>query len=263
MGESGVKVVVVMPTFNEALNLERMALSVRASLPDADLLVVDDNSPDGTGELADALAYGLAPHVHVLHRTGKEGLGKAYLAGFDWALSCGYDVIIEMDADGSHQSQYLPQLVAALTRFEDVGLAIGSRWRPGGKVVNWPKSREALSRSANVYIRLMLGLRVRDSTAGYRAYRALTLSRLNLDTVESTGYCFQIDLTVRTARAGIPIVEVPITFLERENGVSKMSGGVMLEALLRVAQWGAALRLRQLRRLAIGPTAAEATRARR
>jgi dolichol-phosphate mannosyltransferase len=236
------RIVIVMPTYNERQNLESIATRVRTALPAADLLVVDDNSPDGTGDIADKLAEA-DPHVQVLHRTGKAGLGKAYIAGFGWALERGYDVIIEMDADGSHQPEHLPSLVSALDRAD---LSIGSRWVRGGKVVNWPKSREALSRGANIYTRIMLGIGVRDATAGYRAYQAGTLRTISLDRVESTGYCFQIDLTVRVARAGLRIVEVPITFVEREHGASKMTNRIILEAFWRVAQWGVARRLGQL-----------------
>jgi dolichol-phosphate mannosyltransferase len=238
-GASANRIVIVMPTYNERQNLESIAVRVRAALPEADLLVVDDNSPDGTGDLADKLAE-TDPHVHVMHRTDKAGLGKAYIAGFGWALERGYDVIIEMDADGSHQPEHLPSLVAALNGAD---LSIGSRWVPGGKVVNWPKTREALSRAANIYTRIMLGLGVRDATAGFRAYRAATLRTISLDQVESAGYCFQIDLTLRVADAGLRIVEVPITFVEREHGASKMSNSIIMEAFWRVAQWGVARRL--------------------
>jgi dolichol-phosphate mannosyltransferase len=232
-----------MPTFNERQNLEPVAGRLRAALPGADLLVVDDNSPDGTGDIADKLAAA-DPHVHVMHQAEKAGLGQAYMAGFGWALERDYDVIVEMDADGSHQPEHLPALVGALAHAD---LAIGSRWMPGGKVVNWPRSREVLSRGANVYTRLMLGLDVRDATAGFRAYRASTLRAISLDEVQSTGYCFQIDLTLRVAEAGLKIVEVPITFVEREHGASKMSNSIIMEAFWRVAQWGTARRLRQLR----------------
>ena len=235
------RTVIVMPTYNERQNLESIAGRVRTALPEADLLVVDDNSPDGTGDLADKLAE-KDPHVQVLHRTEKAGLGRAYIAGFGWALQRGYDVIVEMDADGSHQPEHLTALTGALDD-EHADLSIGSRWVRGGKVVNWPKSREALSRAANIYTRLMLGLAVRDATAGFRAYRASTLRTISLDQVESTGYCFQIDLTVRVAQAGLKIVEVPITFVEREHGASKMSNSIILEAFWRVAQWGVKRRL--------------------
>jgi dolichol-phosphate mannosyltransferase len=234
-----------MPTYNERQNLESITARVRAALPDADLLVVDDGSPDGTGDIADKIAE-TDQHVQVMHRTEKAGLGKAYIAGFTWALGQGYDVIVEMDADGSHQPEYLPTLVGAL---EHADLAIGSRWTRGGQVVNWPKSREALSRAANVYTELMLGLGVRDATAGFRAYRASTLRTISLDQVESAGYCFQIDLTIRVAQAGLKITEIPITFVEREHGASKMSNTIILEAFWRVAQWGTGRRLRQLKSL--------------
>jgi dolichol-phosphate mannosyltransferase len=237
------RVVVVMPTYDERQNLDAMAGRLRAAVPDADLLVVDDNSPDGTGDLADKLAEA-DPHIQVLHRTGKAGLGAAYIAGFQWALERGYDVICEMDADGSHQPELLPGLLSALAGAD---LVIGSRWVPGGKVVNWPRSREILSRGANIYTRIMLGLKVRDATGGYRAYRAATLRKINLDTVESTGYCFQIDLTLRVIQAGLRVVEAPITFVERERGKSKMSQAVMREAFLRVAQWGIESRLKNFR----------------
>jgi dolichol-phosphate mannosyltransferase len=239
------RIVIVMPTYNERQNLESIAGRVRTALPTADLLVVDDNSPDGTGDIADKLAEADS-HVQVMHRTEKAGLGKAYIAGFGWALERGYDVIVEMDADGSHQPEHLPSLVGALDS-EKADLSIGSRWVRGGRVVNWPKSREALSRAANIYTRVMLGLSVRDATAGFRAYRAATLRTISLSQVESTGYCFQIDLTVRVAEAGLRIVEVPITFVEREHGASKMSNNIVAEAFWRVAQWGVAMRLRQLR----------------
>jgi dolichol-phosphate mannosyltransferase len=238
------RIVIVMPTYNERQNLESIATRVRTALPTADLLVVDDNSPDGTGDIADKLAE-TDPHVQVMHRTEKAGLGRAYIAAFGWALDRGYDVIVEMDADGSHQPEHLPSLVSAL---DHADLSIGSRWVRGGKVVNWPKSREALSRAANIYTRVMLGLGVRDATAGYRAYRAGTLRTISLEQVESTGYCFQIDLTMRVAQAGLRIVEVPITFVEREHGASKMSNSIIVEAFWRVAQWGIARRLGQLRK---------------
>ncbi len=242
-----------MPTYNERQNVESMAARVRAAVPDADLLVVDDNSPDGTGDLADKLAE-TDPHVQVMHRTEKAGLGKAYIAGFTWALDRGYDVIIEMDADGSHQPEHLPSIIGAVKGMganqdgQGADLAIGSRWVPGGKTVNWPKSREALSRCANMYVRVMLGMGVHDATAGFRAYRAQTLRAIHLDTVQSTGYSFQIDLTVRVFHAGLKIVEVPITFVEREHGASKMSRSIIMESFWRVAQWGTASRISRLDR---------------
>ena len=233
------RAVIVMPTYNERQNLEIIAGRIRESVPRADLLVVDDYSPDGTGDLADKLAE-TDQHVQVMHRTEKAGLGRAYVAGFSWALERGYDVIVEMDADGSHRPEDLPRLLAALGTADAV---IGSRYVPGGTVVNWPKSREFLSRGANVYNRLMLGVSVRDATGGFRVYRAATLRKIDLSNIESAGYCFQIDMTLRVLQAGLKLTEVPITFVERERGSSKMSNAVIREAFFRVAQWGITARL--------------------
>ncbi len=235
------RVIIVMPTYNERQNLEIMAGRIREAVPDADLLVVDDNSPDGTGDLADKLAE-TDRHVQVMHRTEKAGLGRAYVAGFSWALERGYDVVVEMDADGSHRPEDLPRLLTALDDGADA--VIGSRYVPGGTVVNWPKSREFLSRGANIYNRLMLGIGVRDATGGFRVYRAATLQKIDLNNVQSAGYCFQIDMTLRVLQSGLKLVEVPITFVERERGSSKMSNAVIREAFFRVAQWGVAARLR-------------------
>lgn len=234
------RVAVIVPTYNERANLEQIAARLRTAVPEADLLVVDDNSPDGTGEAADKLAAGDSS-IHVLHRPAKSGLGSAYLAGFRWALERGYGVLVEIDADGSHQPQQLPGLLAALEAGAD--LVIGSRYVAGGTVLNWPKSREILSRGGNTYARVMLGMKVRDATGGYRAYRASALRRIALEEVESQGYCFQIELALRAIRAGLTVVEVPITFVERTRGASKMSRAVMAEALWRVTQWGIAARL--------------------
>jgi len=233
------RVIIVMPMYNERQNLEIMAGRIRESTPDADLLVVDDNSPDGTGDLADKLAE-VDPHVQVMHRTEKAGLGRAYVAGFNWALESGYDLIVEMDADGSHRPEDLPRLLAAAAHADAV---IGSRYVPGGTVVNWPKSREYLSRGANLYNRLMLGVRVRDATGGFRVYRAHTLRNIGLDGIQSAGYCFQVDMTLRVLQAGFSVTEVPITFVERERGASKMSNTVIFEAFSRVARWGVYARL--------------------
>jgi dolichol-phosphate mannosyltransferase len=233
------RVLIVMPTYNERQNLEIMVSRVRESVPDADLLVVDDNSPDGTGDLADKLAEKDA-HVQVMHRTEKAGLGRAYVAGFTWALERGYDLIVEMDADGSHRPEDLPRLLATSAGADAV---IGSRYVPGGTVVNWPKSREFLSKGANIYNRIMLGVKVKDATGGFRVYRAATLRKIDLNGIESAGYCFQIDMTLRVLQAGMTITEVPITFVERERGASKMSRTVILEAFTRVARWGISARL--------------------
>ncbi|MFB6824252.1 polyprenol monophosphomannose synthase [Streptomyces virginiae] len=225
---------VIIPTYNEAENIGLIVGRVRAAVPEAHILVADDNSPDGTGKLADELAAG-DDHVHVLHRKGKEGLGAAYLAGFVWALEQGYGVIVEMDADGSHQPEELPRLLTALAGAD---LVLGSRWVPGGRVVNWPKSREFISRGGSTYSRLMLNLPMRDVTGGYRAFRRETLEGLGLDEVASAGYCFQVDLARRAVQKGFRVVEVPITFVEREFGDSKMSKDILVEALWRVTQWG-------------------------
>ncbi len=242
--QAGDHVVVIMPTYNERGNIETTAGRVRRAVPDADLLVVDDNSPDGTGEIADKLAAE-DPHINVLHRERKAGLGAAYIAGFRWALAEGYGVVVEMDADGSHLPEELPRLLAALA---DADLVLGSRYVPGGTVLNWAKSRELLSRGGNTYARLMLGITLKDATGGYRAYRASTLRRIALDEVESQGYCFQIDLAIRAIRAGLKVTEVPITFVERVHGTSKMSRAVVAEALWRVTVWGVTGRRRRSRR---------------
>ena len=238
------RVLVVIPTYNEAETLPNAVARVRAAAPGVDILVADDNSPDGTGDRADALSAD-DPQIHVLHREGKQGLGAAYLAGFRWGRARGYDVLVEMDADGSHQPEQLPTLLAALA---DADVVIGSRWVPGGAVRNWPRSRELLSRAGNTYTRAMLGMPVRDATAGYRAYRGTALKAMTLDDVQSQGYCFQVDLTRRAVAAGLRVVEVPITFVEREVGDSKMSRAIVAEALWRVSVWGVTDRAKRLTR---------------
>jgi len=235
-------VLVIVPTYDERENLEPIADRLLTAVPSVHLLVVDDNSPDGTGQIADRLAAA-DTRVHVLHRSQKAGLGAAYIAGFAWAREQGYDVVVEMDADGSHAPEQLPRLLAAL---EDADVVLGSRWVPGGAVVNWPRSREVLSRGGNAYTRLALGLPLRDATGGYRAYRREVLDVLPLDRVASQGYCFQVDLAWQTWRSGATVVEVPITFVERERGESKMSRSIVVEALWRVSWWG--LRSRRSRR---------------
>ncbi|CAL9319864.1 Polyprenol monophosphomannose synthase [Streptomyces sp. enrichment culture] len=225
---------VIIPTYNEAENIKTIVGRVRGAVPEAHVLIADDNSPDGTGKLADELAAA-DDHVHVLHRKGKEGLGAAYLAGFRWGLERDYGVLIEMDADGSHQPEELPRLLTAL---KGADLVLGSRWVPGGRVVNWPKSREFLSRGGSTYSRLMLDVPIRDVTGGFRAFRRETLEGLGLGEVSSQGYCFQVDLARRAVKAGYHVVEVPITFVERELGDSKMSRDIVVEALWRVTSWG-------------------------
>lgn len=228
------KTLVIIPTYNEIESLPRQVEGVRLAASDVDILVVDDASPDGTGEWADAFANA-DEHVHVMHRPAKQGLGVAYRSGFAWALERHYEVIVEMDADGSHRAQDLPLLLAQAGEYD---LVIGSRWVRGGRVENWPLRRKFLSTNANRYVRVALGIKVKDATAGFRAYRAATLRQLDLDAVESQGYCFQVDMTWRTILSGGSVTEVPITFVERDLGASKMSGGIIREALTKVTVWG-------------------------
>ncbi|MDT4937657.1 MAG: dolichol-phosphate mannosyltransferase [Pseudonocardiales bacterium] len=243
LNPSGAGTLVIIPTYNELDNIEPITSRVLDAVPQADILVVDDGSPDGTGKLADELASD-NPRVHVLHRTVKNGLGAAYIAGFDWGLAAGYEVLVEMDADGSHAPEQLPRLLAEL---EHSDLVLGSRWVPGGAVVNWPFRREALSRGGNLYTRLALGIDLHDATGGYRAFRRMVLETIDYRAVASQGYCFQVDLAWRAVRAGFRVTEVPITFAERERGESKMSGSIVREALVRVTQWGAVYRGQQLK----------------
>ena len=250
------RTVVVIPTFNERDTLPTIIERVRASVPAADILVVDDNSPDGTGSVADGLAQA-DPQIHVMHRLGKEGLGAAYLAGFAWALQHDYGVIVEMDADGSHQPEQLPDLLAAL---EDADLVLGSRWIRGGGTKNWSRAREMLSRGGNRYTRVLLGMPVHDATGGFRAFRAQTLRQLDLHEVASQGYCFQVDLAWRAAQRGLRIVEVPITFVERTAGESKMSQRIVAEALWRVTVWGIDDRVTRIRRRTLRKRAAASGR---
>lgn len=242
------RTVMVIPTFNESENLVAIVERLRAAEPDVDILVVDDNSPDGTGELADKLAHS-DEAVLVLHRTEKAGLGAAYLHGFSVALGRGYAVIGEMDADGSHQPEQLHRLRAAIVGVDGTDgadLVIGARYVPGGSVVNWPLSRQALSRGGNLYVRLLLGLRLSDATAGFRLFRRETLERIELERVRSAGYVFQTDMAYRTVQSGLRVQEVPITFIEREFGESKMSGAVATESLRRITRWGLSERRKQV-----------------
>ncbi|MDO9396070.1 MAG: polyprenol monophosphomannose synthase [Herbiconiux sp.] len=229
------RTVVVIPTYNEIESIAAVLDRVLRTAPDANVLVVDDGSPDGTGRLADERAAA-DPRIHVLHRTEKNGLGAAYGAGFAWALERGYDAIVEMDADGSHQPEELPRLTALLDAGCD--LAIGTRWMPGGVVRNWPAHRRVISRVGTFYSRLLLRSRLRDLTSGYRGFRAEALRAVDLTAVGSQGYCFQIELAWRLERDGRRVGEFPITFVEREQGVSKMSAGIVLEALAKVTGWG-------------------------
>lgn len=238
------RALVVVPTYDEAESLERVLTALLAAVPDVDVLVVDDDSPDGTGDIADRIAA-RDPRVSVLHRTARDGLGRAYLAGFAVAGERGYELVVEMDADGSHPADTLPAMLEAAA---EAGLVIGSRWVPGGRVVDWPAARRWLSRTGNAYARVALGIPVRDATAGYRVYRLTALDRMHLGDVHSRGYCFQIDMALRALDAGVRVVEVPITFREREAGRSKMSTGIIVEAMLRVTGWAVTRRLRGARR---------------
>jgi dolichol-phosphate mannosyltransferase len=242
------RVLVVIPTYNEADNVRLIVERVRTAVPDVDILVADDNSPDGTGAIADELAAA-DPAVQVLHRPGKQGLGAAYVAGFGWAAEHHYDVVVEMDADGSHAPEQLPRLLDAL---RDADAVIGSRWVRGGRVVNWPVHRLLLSRTANLYTRMALGMPIKDATGGYRAYRLPVLEKIDFASVTSQGYCFQVDLTWRAQRDGFRVVEVPITFAERERGASKMSSSVIAEAMLRVGVWGVRARTDAVKRAVTG-----------
>lgn len=221
---------VLVPTYNEAGNLNGFVSAVRAALPESDMLIIDDNSPDGTGELADRIASEDAK-VHVMHRAGKEGLGKAYLAGFAWALDRDYSHVFEIDADFSHNPQDLPRLLEATAQAD---IALGSRWIPGGGISGWPISRLMLSRGGNLYARLILGVPYRDLTGGFKCFTRHALQTLDLDRVRSVGYGFQIETTWRALQAGLSVTEVPIHFTDRTIGESKMSGQTFKEALALV-----------------------------
>lgn len=238
-----VRTLVIVPTYNEAQNLESITDRIREARPDVDILVVDDASPDGTGDIAERLATE-DDAVHVLHRAGKAGLGAAYVAGFGWALDKDYDAVVEMDADGSHLPEELHRLLGAL---DSADVVVGSRYVPGGRVENWPWRRRLLSAGGNHYTRAVMGLPIRDATGGFRAFDAGALREVDLATVHSHGYCFQVDLVHRALQAGLRVVEVPITFVERVGGASKMTGGIVAEALWRVTGWGVAGRIEQLR----------------
>ena len=244
------EILVVIPTYNERLALPVTLAGLFEHQPEVDVLIVDDGSPDGTGEWADELAA-VDPRVNVLHRSEKAGLGMAYIAGFAWALERDYAIICEFDADGSHRPLDLGQLLAPALADED-DLVIGSRWTRGGEIVAWPYSRFLLSRGANLYADAAMGLGVRDATAGFRAYRRAVLEALDLTGVQSQGYCFQIDMTGRTVDAGFRVLEVPIVFVERELGESKMSSSIISEAFTKGAGWGLARRGRQLRQMLSG-----------
>ncbi|CAB4924213.1 unannotated protein [freshwater metagenome] len=236
---NGQQMLVIVPTYNEAQSAPRLISSVLEFLPAIHVLVVDDGSPDGTADICQGIADGDSlGRVHVMRRAGKQGLGSAYIAGFGWGAARGYKAIIEMDADGSHRPVDLVSMIAAIDADETIDCVIGSRWLPGGKVVNWAKQREVLSRGANKYAMFMLDLKVNDITAGFRVYRTSMLAKIDFATVVSEGYCFQIEMTRKVVGLGAKIKEVPITFVEREFGVSKMSGNIVIEAMSWVTLWG-------------------------
>ncbi len=242
---------IIIPTYNERENIASIVGRVRACVPSGDVLVVDDSSPDGTGRLVDGLAAADS-QVHALHRSQKNGLGAAYLDAFTWGLARGYDRLVQLDADGSHLPEQLSTLLAAA---DTADVVLGSRWVPGGAVKNWPWYRRLLSRGGSAYSRALLSLPQRDVTGGYRVYTANALERMDLSSVESLGYCFQIDMLLHAVRAGLTVVEIPITFVERTLGSSKMSGSIVVEAMARVTIWG--LTGRNVRRAARGVTSGQ------
>ncbi|MFD3448451.1 polyprenol monophosphomannose synthase [Microbacteriaceae bacterium 4G12] len=245
----------IVPTYNERESLPSTVRRILDAAPELSVLVVDDNSPDGTGRIADDLAAADS-RISVLHRAGKSGLGSAYVAGFRWALARDYDLVFEVDADGSHQPEQLPGLLRALTDGAD--LVIGTRWMPGGRVENWPLHRRLISHAGTLFARVMLGSRLRDITSGFRGYRADALRALDLSAVHSHGYSFQIEMAWLVERAGRPVAERPITFIERESGSSKMSMGIVVEAMTRVFVWGVRHRIGSLgRRSAQRPATGE------
>ena len=239
------KTLVIIPTYNERESLPIIVAAVRTAEPNTDILIADDNSPDGTGEVAESLRNNDSA-IHVMHRESKAGLGAAYLAAFDWASQHGYEIVVEMDADGSHRPADLTKILEAMA---DNDVVLGSRWIAGGSVVNWAKSREILSRGGNLYTRLWLGIPLRDATGGFRAYRMSAIDAMQIENVQSQGYCFQVDMAWRAISAGLRVAEVPITFVERELGESKMDGTIVKEALWLVTQWGIRKRFSDLKRI--------------
>lgn len=224
---------VLVPTYQELHTLASIVHRIFEHNPEVHVLVIDDNSPDGTGKLADQLKAKYS-NLEVLHRTSKNGLGAAYIDGFNNSIN-EFDVLVEMDADGSHDPQ---DLVTILREIDNYDCVLGSRWVPGGKVINWPKSREILSRGGNSYARLMLGIDIGDATGGFRAYKTTALKELVLSDIDSQGYCFQVDMVRRLLKKGFKIKEIPITFTERTIGTSKMSRNIVLEAFLKIGIWG-------------------------
>jgi dolichol-phosphate mannosyltransferase len=232
---SELSVLVVIPTYQEADNIDNVLTRVREALPQATVLVVDDNSPDHTADRADKVGEKLG-NIEVLRRPGKSGLGTAYREGFQWGIAQGFDVLVQMDADLSHNPDDLPRLIEGIDTGAD--LVVGSRYVPGGAIPGWPAHRALLSRYGNMYARVLLRLQLNDATAGFRAYRAHVLQQIRLEEVRADGYGFQIEMAYRTSRTGAVIKEVPITFIDRVEGVSKMSSRIIVEALVLVTMWG-------------------------
>ena len=237
-------VLIVLPTYNEVDNITSILDGIRDAAPQADMLVVDDGSPDGTADRVRWVARRM-PGLHLLERTSKDGLGAAYRAGFAWGIEHDYDVLVEMDADGSHRPQDLPSLITAVTNGAD--LAIGSRYVSGGVIPKWSLGRRLLSRGGNLYASLMLGLGVNDATAGFRAYRASLLQRIDFQSLKAGGYGFQIEGAWKAVRSGASVTEVPITFEDRVAGESKMSKAIVVEALRLVTRWGLGERVARAR----------------
>ena len=232
------KRLIIVPTYNELANAPILIERIFKHIPDAHILIIDDDSPDKTGEKIKELQSKHLSSLFLLERASKSGLGSAYRTGFAWGLERGYEELIEMDADLSHRVRDLKKMIEAKELQPNTDLVIGSRWVPGGRTENWSKSRELLSRAANLYVRAMLGMGVKDSTAGFRIYSSSILKRLNFEAIKSEGYSFQIEMTRAVYKLGGKIIEVPITFRERKNGVSKMSKSIVREAMLLVTIWG-------------------------
>ncbi|MGA0733826.1 MAG: polyprenol monophosphomannose synthase [Candidatus Nanopelagicales bacterium] len=228
------KTLIIIPTYQESENIISILERVQAANPEANVLVVDDSSPDGTGQIVERLMKS-NPKIRLLTNSVKGGLGKAYVKGFKWGLSKDFDIFVEMDADGSHAPEQLPSI---LKNLDECDVSLGSRWVPGGRIENWPISRQILSKGGNLYTRLMLGFKVKDATGGYRAYKRKVLETIDLDSIESQGYCFQVDMVRRSLAFGFKVCETPIVFTEREAGNSKMSRQIVIEAFTRIGFWG-------------------------
>jgi dolichol-phosphate mannosyltransferase len=228
------KTLIIIPTYQESESIISILERVQAANPEANVLVVDDSSPDGTGQIVERLMKS-NPKIRLLTNSVKGGLGKAYVKGFKWGLSKDFDIFVEMDADGSHAPEQLPSI---LKNLDECDVSLGSRWVPGGRIENWPISRQILSKGGNLYTRLMLGFKVKDATGGYRAYKREVLETIDLDSIESQGYCFQVDMVRRSLAFGFKVCETPIVFTEREAGNSKMSRQIVIEAFTRIGFWG-------------------------